>query len=115
MILFLRLKMHSARLAVPATMLLLLLQRTPVLRLLMNPELLAGGRVGQVLRAMLPAALALGATHTLTGQTRWTTNPVSPVNGQTGTPLSVAFTASRRASQLSSIQRRLPPQRPFVL
>lgn len=111
MIHLLRLKFHSARLAVPATMLLLLLQRTPVLRTLVQADFFSGARLGQLLRAILPAAFAAGATHTLTGATQWTTNPTSPVNGQVGTSLTVvfAFTGGSATPESYSIVGTLPP------
>lgn len=108
---FLRLHLCSARLAWPTTVLVLLLQRTPVVRLLVNADFTAVSRMGQVLRAMLPAVIGLGATHTLTGQTRWTTNPTSPVTGQVGTNLSVvfAFTGGSATPASYAIVGTLPP------
>jgi len=108
---FLRLRLCSARLAWPTTILVLLLQRTPILRLLVNADFISSGRVGQILRAVIPAAIGLGAAHTLTGQTRWTTNPTSPVTGQVGTPLSVvfAFTGGSATPESYTIVGTLPP------
>ncbi len=111
MIHFLRLNFHSARLAWPTTILVMLLQRTPVLRMLVNAEAGTGGGAGQMLRALIPTAIALGATHTLTGQTHWTSNPTPPISGQVGTDLSVVFalTGGTATPESYSIVGTLPP------
>lgn len=111
MILLLRLHLRAARLAWPATLLVLLLQRTPLLRFFVQADAVAGGRVGHVLRAMLPAAVVLGTTHTLTGQSHWETNPTPPVQGTVGQELSVAFafTGGTVTPESYSIVGTLPP------
>lgn len=111
MIIFLCVRLRTLRLAWPMTMLVLLLQRTPVLRMILNAGAGPGtGAAGQFLRAMIPAAFAIGATHTLTGQTRWITNPTSPVSGTVGTPLTVvfAFTGNSATPESYSIVGTLP-------
>jgi len=58
---FLFLQIRSARLAWFSSLVVLLLQRTPLIRVLVQWQALGdGGRAGQLLRAMIPLAVAAG-------------------------------------------------------
>lgn len=85
------LQIRHARLTWLSSMLVLLLQRTPVLRLFaqVNPGVVF--RSGQVLRALVPAAIVTGGVNTLTGATKFTANPVSPASATSGTSFTMAF------------------------
>lgn len=111
MITLLCVRVRNARLAWPATLLILLLQRTPVLRVVAEAEFASGGRAGQLLRAIIPAVVALGAAHTLTGQTHWQTNPAPPVQGTVGAALQVGFalTGGLATPESYAIVGNLPP------
>jgi len=88
------LRLHSARVAWLASLLVLLLQRSPVLRVFVSAEFAAGSRLGEMLRALVPLALAAGTVNTLTGATTIATNPTSPATGQVGTPFTMVFQAT---------------------
>jgi len=77
----------------PLIVLLLLLQRTPVLRVILAADgLAAGGGAGAVVRSLLLGAVGLGATHALAGATQFVQNPANPIKGTVGQQLSAAFT-----------------------
>ena len=65
----------------PAMLLVLLLQRAPVLRAVLNVDLGASNRIVQILQGALVAALAAGEVHAQTGATA-----VSPARGEEGNP-----------------------------
>jgi len=88
------LRLHSARMAWLASLLVILLQRTPVLRVFVQAEFAAGSRLGEMMRAIVPLALAAGAVNTVTGATTIATNPTSPATGQVGTPFTMVFAVS---------------------
>ncbi|HEY8995861.1 MAG TPA: immunoglobulin domain-containing protein, partial [Lacunisphaera sp.] len=73
-------------------MLIALLQRTPVLRLLVSADSLwLRSSLGHVLRSTTLVAGALGVVDTLAGATTFTTNPASPASATVGTAFSGAF------------------------
>ncbi len=83
---------HLRRLPLPALTLLVLLQRTPVVRLLAHAEaVLAGPPLGQVLRATALVATALGAVDTLAGATEFFGTPESPASATVGESFSAGF------------------------
>lgn len=84
-------RLHSARAAWVSSLLVLLLQRAPMLRVLADTEFQAGSRLGELLRALVPLALAAGAVDTLTGATTIATNPASPATATVGSPFTMVF------------------------
>jgi len=85
------LRQHGARAAWLSSLLVLLLQRTPVLRVFVSAEFVAGSRLGEMLRAIVPVAFAAGAVNTLTGATTIATTPASPANGDVGVAFTMVF------------------------
>lgn len=105
-------KIRTARMMWPAMTLIMMLQKTPILRVLVHAEFANGVRAGHLLRALIPGAVATVATsHTLTGATAIATNPASPVSGTAGANLSVVFalTGSGNTPESYSIIGILPP------
>lgn len=103
---------YCARVAWLSSLLVLLLQRTPVLRVLASAEFAGGSRLGEMLRALVPAALAAGAVNTLTGATTIATNPASPASGQVGSPFTMVFSLTGAPSatpESYAILGALPP------
>jgi hypothetical protein len=103
-------RIHSARLTWLTTMLVLLLSRTPVLRVLVSAEFSAGPRLGEMLRALVPLALTTGAVNTLTGATQFTSNPASPASGTVNQAFSMVFAVTGAPSSVKcySIDGALP-------
>jgi hypothetical protein len=85
------LRLHCARVTWLSTLLVVLLQRTPILRVFASAEFAAGSRLGEMLRAVVPLALAAGSVNALTGATTIATNPASPANGQVGASFTMVF------------------------
>ncbi len=83
--------LHRARLFWPTTVLVMMLQRTPVLRMLVATEGGSGPRLGQMLRAAFPAVAGVLAVNTLTGATRFTANPASPASATVGASFSAVY------------------------
>jgi hypothetical protein len=101
---------------VPVALLLVLLQRTPVVRILSGAgEYVLASPAGQILRAAITAA-ALGAMHSRAGATTFIQSPDNPVRGTVGTPLQVAFTYNGTPSPPASFQvsGTLPPGLRFI-
>ena len=100
-----------------AGLLILLLQRTPVLRSLL-PAVDAAwcSRAGELLRAGFTVA-GLGAMHSLAGATTYVQNPAGTLRGTVGTPLSAAFSftgAPSDAQHWTILSGSLPPGMNFV-
>lgn len=98
-------------------LLLVLLQRTPAVRVLLQAKdyVLAAGP-GELLRAAFTAA-ALGATHSLAGATTYIQSPANPIQGTVGTPLSGAFSftgAPSDAQNWTILSGSLPPGISFI-
>lgn len=96
----------------PVIMLIMMLQKTPILRVLVHAEFANGVRAGHLLRALIPGAVATVATsHTLTGATAVATNPASPASGTAGVDFSLVFslTGSGNTPESYSIIGILPP------
>ena len=107
------LKLH--RLKLPAAGLLLLLQRTPVVRIAAGTtEFAAPPRIVALLKSAVAALGSLGAVHTLAGATRFVLSSPSVI-GTVGTPIfSFAFSVTGAAVPASSyrITGTLPPSSP---
>lgn len=106
-------RFQSARVVWAVSLFVILLQRTPILRVLVQAEFANGIRAGQMLGAAVPiAAVATASTvHAQTGATTWTTNPATPVNGTVGENLTVvfAFTGGSATPESYEITGSLPP------
>lgn len=96
----------------PGGILVLLLQRTPVLRLLVSSESCLMAPSASVLRSLLLPATALGAVHALAGATVIATSPTSPANATVGKQFNMALSpVGGGASTANSwaVQNSLPP------
>ena len=100
------------RLNLPAAGLLLLLQRTPVVRIAVGTtEFSAPSRIVALLKSAVAALGSLGAVHSLAGATRFVLSSPSVI-GTVGTPIfSFAFSVTGAAVPASSyrITGMLPP------
>jgi hypothetical protein len=114
-------KLFSSRLLpwfnLSAGVLVVLLQRTPALRTLVQAKdyVLRAGP-GEMLRAAF-AAVGLGAMHSLAGATTYVQSPANPITGTVGTPLSGAFSytgAPSDAQNWTILGGSLPPGVSFV-
>lgn len=86
------LRWHLCRVPLPVLTLLVLLQRTPVVRLLLASEsALVNAPLGQVLRSTALVATALGIVDTLAGATEFFADPQSPANATVGESFSAGF------------------------
>ncbi|GAB5562427.1 MAG: hypothetical protein SynsKO_40740 [Synoicihabitans sp.] len=79
---------------VPASLLLMLLQRTPIVRAIISTESSARGPVSAILRSAIAGSTALGAIHTVAGAT--TINPApgsdkNPAPGKVGESFTGGF------------------------
>lgn len=101
----------------PAAMLITLLQRTPAVRLFTSAgDYVLASPVGQLLRGAITAA-TLGALHSRAGATTFVLNPLSPISGTVGTPLSAGFTYTGTPSSPARFQitdGALPPGLSFT-
>ncbi len=108
----LRLTRKLHRLNLPAAGLLLLLQRTPVVRIAAGTtEFSAPSRIVALLKSAVAALGSLGAVHSLAGATRFVLSSPSVI-GTVGTPIfSFAFSVTGAAVPASSyrITGTLPP------
>ncbi len=87
----------------PATILIALLQRTPVARLVpVAGEMVISSPLGAVLKSVLAGVASLGAVHTLAGATELSTSQPSPANATVGTPITIAFSISGTTSGADS-------------
>ncbi len=100
-------------LKLPGALLLLLLQRTPILRLLPSSETAAVvAPVGAVLKAAVAGLVGLGALHSRAGATELVTNEPSPLRATVGVAIpTVAFGLSGTQTQPSiwNVTGSLPP------
>ncbi len=103
-------RMRSTKAAWLISTLMLLLNRTPVLRTLAAMEFSVGPRLGEMLRALVPLALAAGAVDTVTGATQFSSNPASPAAASTGQSFTMVFaiTGAPSTTKCYSIDGPLP-------
>ena len=92
----------SPRLQAAATVMVVLLQRTPILKVLVEADLRAAAGVPQILRSAVVAAVSLGACDTLSGATTFVSNPSGPANATVGETFGLVFsiTGSIRLNML---------------
>ncbi|WP_414661321.1 immunoglobulin domain-containing protein [Horticoccus sp. 23ND18S-11] len=105
-----------AWLNLPLGLLLVILQRTPAVRLAAAlVESMPVIRAGELLRAAASLA-ALGTVHSLAGATAYVQSPGNPVTGTVGTRVDVAFTYSGTPSPPArfAVSGTLPPGLSFV-
>ncbi|RKX34803.1 MAG: hypothetical protein DRP71_05980 [Verrucomicrobia bacterium] len=81
----------SPRLQATATVFILLLQRTPILKVLVEADLRVAAGVPQILRSAVVAAAALGACDTLSGATTFVSNPSDPAEATVGETFGLVF------------------------
>lgn len=101
---------------VAAGTLVVLLQRTPAVRVFAQvSDYALTSRAGELLRAMVPLA-ALGTVHAQVGATTFQTSTPSPVRGRVGQQLDFAFTYTGTPSPPATFQvsGTLPPGLRFV-
>lgn len=91
-------KMQVAWLNVPSAILIVLLQRTPVVRAVaFVEEMVIASPLGSVLRSAIVATAAVGV-HTIAGATELATSQPSPLNTTVGASVNVAFGITGTAS-----------------
>ncbi|MBI5688898.1 MAG: immunoglobulin domain-containing protein [Verrucomicrobia bacterium] len=96
--------------------LLLLLQRTPVLRLASGSgDLTAPTRIVVLLRGLFTTAASLGSVHTLAGATTLTTSVSSPASATVGVSSQIAFaiTGSKSPAASWTVSGSVPPGMTF--
>ena len=85
------LQMKFARAQVSIFMLAMLLQRTPVIKYMMQFEKAATAPVAKLIRAFTISAASLGGLHSLSGATEYVINPASPASAKVGEEFALAF------------------------
>ncbi|HXH62331.1 MAG TPA: hypothetical protein VNI20_13370, partial [Fimbriimonadaceae bacterium] len=104
-------RLYAFRKNGPIALLLLVLQRTPVLQAIFraNPGLpmMSAG----IIRTAFLAAAAEGTVHTLTGATKFSTNPASPAAATVGTAFKLVFSVTGTPSIAQSywVSGSIPP------
>jgi hypothetical protein len=81
----------SPRLQAAATVFVLLLQRTPILKVLVEADVRAAAGVPQILRSAVVAAVTLGACDALSGATTFVSNPSGPAEATVGETFGLVF------------------------
>ena len=100
------------RIQLPVTLLIALLQRSPVVHLIeAADEFVTASPMGNLLRSSIAAVASLGTLHSLAGATTMVTTQPSPLSATVGTPItSVGFTVSNTINIASwKIGGTLPP------
>lgn len=77
-----------------ATLLVLLLQRSPVVRFFAEADLRISQGIPQLLRSAVTVASALGGIHSIAGATEFSTQPAAPVKGRIGVEFALVFTVT---------------------
>ncbi len=104
----------TLRLQLPATVLVLLLQRTPALRVTVSTNIVPTSAVGSILRSVFTSAIALTAVDSLAGATTLTPAPGSatnPASAKVGMPFTGGFAVigAPKAPQSYEITGSIPP------
>ncbi|MBL9206571.1 MAG: immunoglobulin domain-containing protein, partial [Opitutaceae bacterium] len=94
----------------PASLLSMILQRAPLVRVLVTAESALGGGVSALLRSAFTVA-AVGSYHALAGATQLATSPATPASATAGQAFSMAFalTGAPSAAKSYEIKGTLPP------
>ena len=98
--------------ALPISLLIGLLQRSPALRVVeAGEDLAASAPVAAILRSAVAAAASLGTLHTLAGATTVIGSPATPLNATVGVSVAAAFVVSGSQAPASSwsISGSIPP------
>ena len=105
------LRIHTLRVNGPVALLLVLLQRTPVLQTIARAEFSVPSLSGGIVRSVILAVASGSAVHTLTGATKFTSNPTSPASATVGVSFSLVFAVTGAPSVPGSykITGTLPP------
>jgi hypothetical protein len=105
------LQMKCARAQVSIFMLMMLLQRTPVIKYMMQFEKAATAPIAKMIRAFTVTAASLGGLHSLSGATEYVINPASPASSKVGEEFALAFDVSGAPGGASSwrITGDIPP------
>ncbi len=91
---------HLRWLNLPTVTLLALLQRTPVVRVLIaTEEFVLASPIGAVLKSFAAVAASLGAVHSLAGATQLATTSPSPFAATAGTPVTIGFSITGTLSE----------------
>lgn len=96
----------------PTAWLLLLLQRTPVVRVAVTAgELIGSSRVASLLKAVVTTAASLGAVHSLAGATQLVATQASPASVAVGSTVQIALTVTGAQTAATSwtISGSVPP------
>ncbi|MBL9204867.1 MAG: immunoglobulin domain-containing protein [Opitutaceae bacterium] len=94
----------------PASLLSVLLQRAPLVRVLATAESSLGSPLGALLRSAFTVA-AVGGYHALAGATQLSTNPTSPATATVGKSFSMVFAVIGAPATAASYEVRgtMPP------
>jgi len=105
------LQMKCARAQVSIFMLMMLLQRTPVIKYMMQLEKAATAPIAKMIRAFTVTAASLGGLHSLSGATEYVINPASPASSKVGEEFALAFDVVGAPGDVSSwrITGDIPP------
>lgn len=105
------LQMKCARAQMSIFMLMMLLQRTPVIKYMMQLEKAATAPIAKMIRAFTVTAASLGGLHSLSGATEYVINPASPADAKVGEAFALVFDVSGAPSGVSSwkITGDIPP------
>ena len=105
------LQMKCARAQVSIFMLMMLLQRTPVIKYMMQFEKAATAPIAKMIRAFTVTAASLGGLHSLSGATEYVINPASPASSKVGEEFALAFDVAGAPGGASSwrITGDIPP------
>ena len=105
------LQMKFARAQVSIFMLAMLLQRTPVIKYMMQFEKAATAPIAKMIRAFTVTAASLGGLHSLSGATEYVINPASPASSKVGEEFALAFDVDGAPGGASSwrITGDIPP------
>ncbi|MDE0769678.1 MAG: immunoglobulin domain-containing protein [Opitutaceae bacterium] len=105
------LQIKFARAQVSIFMLAMLLQRTPVIKYMMQFEKAATAPIAKMIRAFTVTAASLGGLHSLSGATEYVINPASPASSKVGEEFALAFDVDGAPGGASSwrITGDIPP------
>ena len=105
------LQIKFARAQVSIFMLAMLLQRTPVIKYMMQFEKAATAPIAKMIRAFTVSAASLGGLHSLSGATEYVVNPASPASSKVGEEFALAFDVDGAPGGASSwrITGDIPP------
>ena len=99
------------RLQATVALLVLFLQRTPLIRVVAEAEFRSGLSAPRILRSAFLAAVSLGTLDAQTGSTQFDSNPASPASAKVGEPFQLVFavTGARGLPGSWEVIGSLPP------